>query len=542
MALSSAVTLNAFENLNKTLGEYYQSQGDKTYYNNDDSPEGKFLAYCEENGFELDDIDEEFENEPGDCIYCDFDEAFPLDDSIEVRNEEERLSEVFKVIKYCYLNGKAPKYMNALKIELATTADDLKTAETRYTAQCPKIFLQSQEETLKEVFAIGLKNDFPFISYLVDAYQRDRMLSAGKDLTAATWAKESPYIKHITSKSKKQANTIESGIETYMKRVAPRFHWKAMNKIADDIKPIIKYFVTAGQFVQSLLERQETTPPFGYDVVIVAKNAVSSSTMVMPDLSGTDTEDDDDDEDPADDDDLKLNGANNTSKYLSNFEERLSVNACQFVRKTLNINDKQRGPRFWMETFRDLCTALEENKYGKKSDYNMSEYPRKKRFCTMIDRREGGDEKEDSMIMFEPPDDSNTLPDQHVPSWYFNAGKTCIVPSKRYKDGTSGSSAVYDPQNTLCVDRAYKGQVLTISFHVDSSTSVRCYLFWNGCYIRIVYPQDLKIILNAIFDTTYNKNEEYIKGKQCDEDIQQLKLVDADFDVFYKEVTMVNNK
>ena len=88
-------------------------------------------------------------------------------------------------------------------------------------------------------------DDFPFISYLVDSYQRDRMLSKGQELTAASWAKESPCmifyilytcylyicilyvdIKKVMGKSKKKANTLQSGIETYMKRVAPRFHWK----------------------------------------------------------------------------------------------------------------------------------------------------------------------------------------------------------------------------------------------------------------------------------------------------------------------------
>ncbi len=49
----------------------------------------------------------------------------------------------------------------------------------------------------------------------------------------------------------------------------------------------------------------------------------------------------------------------------------------------------------------------------------------------MIDRRGA----KDNMIMFEPPDDSNTLPDKHVLDWYFNAGKTCIVPSKGYNNG-----------------------------------------------------------------------------------------------------------
>lgn len=205
---------------------------------------------------DFDDVSEEF-HDPADCMYNNFDENFPLDKSLNIDDDEQRAIEVFNILKYIWDNEKVPRYFNALNIELTTNDEDMKTAEIHYDAQCPIIYGQSKEEILKEMFAIGLKNDFPFISYLVDSYQRDRMLSKGQDLDSATWLKKSPYIKKVSSKSKKQSNAIGSGIESYMKRVAPKFHWKAMNKVQDDIESIVKYFVTAGQFVDSLIQSNQ---------------------------------------------------------------------------------------------------------------------------------------------------------------------------------------------------------------------------------------------------------------------------------------------
>jgi len=348
------------------------------------------------------------------------------------------------------------------------------------------------------------------------------MLSKGQDLTAATWIKESPYIKKVSSKSKKQANTIQSGIESYMKRVAPKFHWKAMNKIQDDIQSIIKYFVTAGQFVHSLIESNQVTP-FAYDVVIVVKKTISNTTMVMPNLSDDDDDDEDEEEENKDDEE-------SGKDYFSNVAKQLKSNDCPFVSKKLKgVN---RGARFMMQTFKEFSGELGNSKY-KDKPYDMKQYPRKKRFCAYIDRR--GDSKDEDLIMFEPPDDANSLPDKHVPEWYFNAAKTVIIPSGGYKD--SQKSKDFDIQETITADHAYKGRTITLSFHVDDEESVRCYLFWNGCYIRIVYPQDLKKILLSVFDIEYKDNKNYLEQK-ADDDLNKLRVKDDTFDAFYKEVSV----
>lgn len=241
--------------------------------------------------------------------------------------------------------------------------------------------------------------------------------------------------------------------------------------------------------------------------------------MVIPDLS-----DDDDDEQPSEDEENK----DDEKDYFSNVAKQLKSNDCTFISKKLKGAD--RGARFMMQTFKEFSAELGKDKY-KDAPYDMKSYPRKKRFCAYIDRR--GDSKDEDLLMFEPPD-ANTLPDKHVPEWYFNAAKTVIIPSMDYKNTQTVKE---DVQDTITITNAYKGKTLTLSFHVDHQESVRCYLFWNGCYIRIVYPQDLKKILLSIFDVEYKDNKTYLEQK-ADDELNKLKVKDDTFDKFYKEVTV----
>eukprot|EP01084_Bolivina_argentea_P264916 448907_1 len=80
--------------MDDALRRYYKWMG-KEY-------ENQFSEYCEENGFELEDIDDELTNDAADCIYCDFDEDFPFDKTIKPTTEDEKLEEIFRIIKDCY--------------------------------------------------------------------------------------------------------------------------------------------------------------------------------------------------------------------------------------------------------------------------------------------------------------------------------------------------------------------------------------------------------------------------------------------------------
>merc|ERR1712062_287460 len=231
----------------------------------------------------------------------------------------------------------------------------------------------------------------------------------------------------------------------------------------------------------------------------------------------------DDLSDNDDDDDIKLelqSGGNQHNVHghlLKNVKDKLVKNGCKYIKKTAPKDINERGPRFLMKIFNEFCENLE-----------VESYPRKHRFCLLYDRRQ----KEETILMFEPGKKCNVMPKQHVSDWYFNAGKECVIPCYKNSENVSG--------DTMSVDKACGGETITISFHVESSSCIRMYLFWNGVYIRIVYPNDLKTILPTMFDEKYGKNENYLKSEKFELDLKNIKVKDDDFTAFYNSVTIHN--
>ena len=53
-----------------------------------------------------------------------------------------------------------------------------------------------------------------------------------------------------------------------------------------------------------------------------------------------------------------------------------------------------------------------------------------------MDRRAGRGNDKDNMTFFDPPSVCNNMPKNHVPEWYFETIRNCIIPRKGFGDGT----------------------------------------------------------------------------------------------------------
>eukprot|EP01084_Bolivina_argentea_P163711 284758_1 len=129
----------------------------------------------------------------------------------------------------------------------------------------------------------------------------------------------------------------------------------------------------------------------------------------------------------------------------------------------------------------------------------------------------------DNVWMYEPPKNCKNIPYDAVPEWYVNASKTCLLPNMEYGDGKQaekGNAEIEDDENEYEEDEFKikenkiqdsninssfhcKGQVLTLSFIVKESNTIKAYLYWNGRMIRF-YPNDLKTILKGIINMKWN--------------------------------------
>eukprot|EP01084_Bolivina_argentea_P033856 62603_1 len=97
----STITL-CFSRIDHGLSEYYQSLGRTDYFNQNGI--GKFSEFIQENGFENEDVDEEFHLDLNDCCLIEFDDNFPFDDQLKHKDQQTKDEFVFKLLIQ-YYNG-----------------------------------------------------------------------------------------------------------------------------------------------------------------------------------------------------------------------------------------------------------------------------------------------------------------------------------------------------------------------------------------------------------------------------------------------------
>eukprot|EP01084_Bolivina_argentea_P319992 555123_1 len=103
---------NTFDKLNNCLITYYKLCNDNSYFSQD--KRGKFLAFIETNGLNESDMKHQFEMNANNCIYCEFDQEFPLNPPIY--NKQKRLEQIYKILLYSYKYNRP--YINSIHMEI----------------------------------------------------------------------------------------------------------------------------------------------------------------------------------------------------------------------------------------------------------------------------------------------------------------------------------------------------------------------------------------------------------------------------------------
>ena len=131
-------------------------------------------------------------------------------------------------------------------------------------------------------------------------------------------------------------------------------------------------------------------------------------------------------------------------------------------------------------------------------------------------------------INIQPPNNCNTIPDNHIPLWYFESSKTCLIPNIGYNNGKNDDR--YSRNSISTLDDI---EAITFSFHVEDRNKIRCYMFWDKCYTRF-YAQNSIQLFKFIFDK--QKYNQFISQKdKCINLIKKLDLAitDKQFATFY---------
>eukprot|EP01084_Bolivina_argentea_P213358 362376_1 len=429
------------DKLDNALQMYYK-QLNKEYMNDG---VGKFKAFCDENGFEEDDINTEMAMENAeDCVLVDFDEEFPLD--IPIDDDDLKNQKIFDILTHCYKKGKPPcneestqpnrhhKEPNDIDVEnisdeIINEAKDLYKHQLYYSLGDKGI----KENDLMYFLAVGYKNNgYPFLTNVVDSFTRDRIVQKyeKKDennfaFTTAKWVKTNPYTQNLAKKSKRLVNKLESGVVAYCNRISPKIQFTHLYKINDSIREISEYILATIQFIGKLLridisdEQALPVAPFQLDLLIAVKNVVDDQHTTKPDFKHNDNDTDDDtDYDDDDDNDMELNQIKDIDvDWIGNIKSKLDEEKCintepqpYKINNNENKNEKDiSGPkmRFINGIYTDFRSKLLDRKLSKSDNdggdnngdddddfkpkvrlpYNASTYPQNKRFCVFVDRR-----------------------------------------------------------------------------------------------------------------------------------------------------------
>eukprot|EP01084_Bolivina_argentea_P083662 151475_1 len=147
------------------------------------------------------------------------------------------------------------------------------------------------------------------------------------------------------------------------------------------------------------------------------------------------------------------------------------------------------------------------------------EYPQNKRFCMFIDRRGKDNDKNkynmhgDEISIYEPPEICRTIPKNHVKEWFFESCRRCIIPRRGYGNGDREMNYAHTypiDDSTITGQTSNCGKLLTLSFHVESISEVRCYAYWSGQTQRFL-SQDIEQLLPNMFADSIKVHEDDIE-------------------------------
>lgn len=264
-------------------------------------------------------------------------------------------------------------------------------------------------------------------------------------------------------------------------------------------------------------------------------------------LQGIEPDDEDDDDD--EEDETKNDFSTEFYDCFGNVKDRLKKENCPSFFGQIDDGqqkDNVRGARLFMDSYRKFKNVVQEAHTNKEKE-EYKDYPRKHRFCALIDRREpdkksnGKESKKDEILFFEPPNNCNSFPDYKqtgtVPLWYFDSSRTCIVPNIGYNNGKDADNIDAKVNNLEGQEKALsepitsgtgcKGALMVLSFHVEADNEIRCYMYLNGQICRFM-PEDIINLLPKYFDKNYGNNKTFPKSSLAKELVEKMKpqLVD----------------
>ena len=611
---------SVIDTINDGLSKYYKICSRDDYFNEDNGQNGIFKFFCIENGYDDDGVLDELAQGEEICLFCDqdqgFDTEFPFigDRNRKIAENDQKAKQkmIYDILKKCQQGGDAMVLFNFTSFEI--TPEHWKYEEKEELQKTLKIYKQQLDTSghlyygmydalkdntsLVKLLTIGRLSGQKYFQLLLDTYLRDRhhtQKSSGIAVDITKWARvENKYMMQLKGDRDYPQHATEiiiDALKAWRRNVCPLLMMSHIIQINDSLKEVSMYILSIIEYIYKIAKEQASSFPFQADHCFIFDKIRHREPKRLGFANADSDEYNDSDED--DDDEFTDEDSDDGHRFfdcVGDIEKRLGHEGLIFNKtKVYGINSSIFEQQF--NEFKDMISR----KY--KGD-EFIKYPQRKRFICVIDRRKPRKDRDfivsvfDEMIFCKPPNICETIPDNHVPEWYFEASKTCIIPnigfSMERKFGNSErkrvrlivdgyirecerllqmnkiNSIIPDGINQICfqyypiykeissreyvyddkkklrsrvIDSTFhcKGALILLSFHVEAIDEIKVYLSWNGQMTRFM-PQDIIDILPEFFEGS-KENRDWVKSEDAKEMVQKMseKLRDSKFESFYKQ-------
>eukprot|EP01084_Bolivina_argentea_P243359 407990_1 len=524
--------INIINRIDDGLEEYYR-QLDREDYRNALGI-GKFKEFALRHNFDDHKVYKQLDK--GDCKICEFDvdeeNLFPLFTPIE--DEKAKNREIMRILCMIAVNGRfdVPRHV-VLNLDIVEniTQKQIDKAALKYSQQMSCLTnIAKKDENLRYFLAVSEKWKFPFLTYMIDSYTKDKATcydNSKKTMSMNEWIRENNWMKVLSNKTKR-AEQLQGAMMNYSNRLIQRLQFKPKFVIDDNLPQIARYIASMPVFIQKLMTRLGGKAPFQVELLFCVKG-VRKNQLLTNESKDSDDDTNDDDKSSDDSDDSEDEKEN---PYIDHIGKIFSQSKTKDSEDDRFLWDMRHVQRRFLSQYNDLRTRNDQNQT---KDFDGILYPQNTRFSFLVDRRAQPQEyneeyKEyddsewvtDQITCFEPPDNCNTLPRNHVPEIGFDLIQKCLL---KTQDKTITAS------DRLC------GQLMTFMFMVERMDNIKCYVVWNGESMRF-HGEHISQVLPNLFISS----EENVKFKDS---VQANKLGiifnentrDTKFETFYKGIT-----
>ena len=402
----------------------------------------------------------------------------------------------------------------------SVTEDEITEVTTIYEQQMQHFVCPNDFEIFLPIIALGKRYDgFPLMQYLFDFYTRSKLDVFLKFGCSArlykyqpnTWLVQHQFGKRLKLEDPESFKLLVNVLRGYgdaklfPSMVPASFDNANKVMVFDDLYKIFYYAAAAIKFTTNLSFEKHT--PFQIEFTVLPKDISHQCKM----------------------------SALSQRISASDIRRKLQTNECVMTERHVKDKDISSSEDI-LNIFNMMYHSGYKPKVKEQKTKGEKDYPKHRRFCVIVDRRERDVDK-DVLFMFEPSTNAARLETTTKPSLFFasqhptNDANHYLLPESYH---VKSMECLVPGDHDL--DDLHTRNVFgfTFSFHCVQRNQMKCYLWWNGYFMRF-FPSDLRQVLPIWFA----QNKQFIEDEKVKSQIEDdLCIKDLHFLDFIRALTL----